>query len=154
MPQVSPPRGHPATPKKKKKRENCRPIKTVSETKTNWTGTRRKLGATEAHHDPKTNATTACRSHNEEHDRQHSGATERNGRTRHDKKPTRRHPQVAARPKPRSKCVEWNFHQVGRVRSRYQSVSRKRQADMDDMVMKRGAATYETNRQRQNKDVS
>ena len=43
---------------------------------------------------------------------------------------------------------------VHRVHSQYQSVARKRQADMDDMVMKRGAATNVTNRQRQNKDVS
>ena len=44
--------------------------------------------------------------------------------------------------------------QVDRVRSLCQSVSRKRQADMDDMGMKRGAATNVTNRHRQNMDVS
>ena len=36
--------------------------------------------------------------------------------------------------------VKWRFPKVDRVRSRYQSVSRERQADMDDMGMKRGAA--------------
>ena len=36
--------------------------------------------------------------------------------------------------------VKSRFPKVDRVRSRYQSVSRKREADMDDMVMKRGAA--------------
>ena len=43
---------------------------------------------------------------------------------------------------------------VVRVRSQYQSVSRKRQADMDDTGMKRGAATNVTNRQKQGCDLS
>ena len=43
---------------------------------------------------------------------------------------------------------------VDRVLSRYRSVSRKRQADMNDMGMKRGATANVTNRQIQNKDVS
>ena len=38
---------------------------------------------------------------------------------------------------------------VDRVRSQPQSVSRKRQADMDDKEMKRVAATNMTNRQMQ-----
>ena len=44
-----------------------------------------------------------------------------------------------------SDIVKWRFPIVDRVRSRYQSVSRKRQADMDDMVMKRGATANVTN---------
>ena len=36
--------------------------------------------------------------------------------------------------------VKWRFPEVDRVRSRYQSVSRERQADTDDTGMKRGAA--------------
>ena len=43
---------------------------------------------------------------------------------------------------------------VDRVRGQYQPASRKRQADMDDMVMKRGATTNVTNRQMQTKDVT
>ena len=43
---------------------------------------------------------------------------------------------------------------VNRVRSQYQPVSRKRQADMDDMAMTRGAATNVTNRRVQNKDMT
>ena len=39
------------------------------------------------------------------------------------------------------KKVKWRFPKVDRVRSRLQSVPRKRQADMDDMEMKRGPAS-------------
>ena len=42
------------------------------------------------------------------------------------------------------RIVKWRFPIVDRVRSRYQSVSRKRQADMDDMGMKRGATANVT----------
>ena len=44
--------------------------------------------------------------------------------------------------------VKWRFPTVDRVRSQYQSVSRKRQADMDDMEMNRGATANVTNVQR------
>ena len=55
--------------------------------------------------------------------------------------------------RPTSNC-QMEISKVDRVRSHYQPVSRKREADMDDMAMKRGAATNVTNRQMQNKYVT
>ena len=45
------------------------------------------------------------------------------------------------------RLVEWRLYQVNRVRGRYQSVSRKRQADMAEMWMTRGATANVTHRQ-------
>ena len=50
--------------------------------------------------------------------------------------------------------VKWRFAEVDRVRSQYQSASRKRQAHMDDMKMKRGAANTRDKTSNANKDVT